>query len=73
MEGPGVGRAVLLGCVYLARGMAVNPVGDAARQKWALTQASALTSGEYELALKGVTNDQSTQDVGYYYFHVRKK
>ena len=35
--------------------------------------ASALAAGQYELALKGVLNDQSVQDIGYYYFTVRKQ
>ena len=35
--------------------------------------ASALSTGEYELALKGVTDDGRTEDVGYYYFNVLKK
>jgi hypothetical protein len=34
--------------------------------------ASALAAGQYELALKGVLNDQSVQDVGYYYFTVQR-
>jgi len=34
--------------------------------------ASALTSGQYELALKGVGTDGSKTDVGYYYFVVSK-
>jgi hypothetical protein len=33
--------------------------------------ASSLFEGEYELALKGLRNGAS-QDVGYYYFRVRK-
>jgi len=35
--------------------------------------ASILSAGEYELALKGVTGDGRTEDVGYYYFDVLKK
>lgn len=35
--------------------------------------ASVLIGGEYELALKGVTEDGRTEDVGYYYFNVVKK
>lgn len=35
--------------------------------------ASLLSAGEYELALKGVTGDGRTEDVGYYYFDVQKK
>jgi hypothetical protein len=35
--------------------------------------ASALAEGQYELALKGLLNDQSLQDVGYYYFGVQKQ
>ena len=35
--------------------------------------ASALAMGQYELALKGILNDQSLQDVGYYYFSVQKQ
>jgi len=34
--------------------------------------ARLLSAGEYELALKGVTDDGRTEDVGYYYFKVRK-
>src|SRR5215471_3467114 len=34
--------------------------------------ASALPAGEYELALKGVAGDQTT-DIGYYYFRVRRE
>jgi len=35
--------------------------------------ASALAMGQYELALKGILNDQSLQDIGYYYFSVQKQ
>ena len=35
--------------------------------------AKVLTAGQYELALKGVTNEGTTEDVGYYYFEVLKK
>jgi hypothetical protein len=35
--------------------------------------ASALPTGQYELALKGILNDQSVQDIGYYYFTVQKQ
>jgi hypothetical protein len=35
--------------------------------------ATALAEGQYELALKGLLNDQSLQDVGYYYFSVQKQ
>jgi hypothetical protein len=34
--------------------------------------ATALSADQYELALKGVLNDQTVQDVGYYYFSVQK-
>jgi hypothetical protein len=34
--------------------------------------ASVLNAGEYELALKGVTDRDEVEDVGYYYFSVRK-
>jgi len=34
--------------------------------------ARLLSAAEYELALKGVTDDGRTEDVGYYYFKVRK-
>jgi hypothetical protein len=34
--------------------------------------ASAVAAGEYELALKGVTAEGSADDIGYYYFSVRK-
>jgi anti-sigma factor RsiW len=35
--------------------------------------ASALASDQYELTLKGVLNDQTAQDVGFYYFSVLKQ
>ena len=35
--------------------------------------ASALSTDQYELALKGVSSDQSVQDIGYYYFSVQKQ
>jgi hypothetical protein len=35
--------------------------------------ASALAAGDYELALKGITADQTSQDIGYYYFGVQKR
>jgi hypothetical protein len=35
--------------------------------------ASALATGEYELALQGLSPGQSSQDVGYYYFRVEKR
>jgi hypothetical protein len=34
--------------------------------------ASALAVGDYELALKGIARDGSSQDVGYYYFGVQR-
>lgn len=35
--------------------------------------ASILKAGEYELVLKGVTGNGTTEDVGYHYFDVLKK
>src|SRR6185369_10613687 len=35
--------------------------------------ATALKSGEYELRLRGVTESGATEDVGFYYFNVRKR
>ena len=35
--------------------------------------ATALKSGEYELRLRGVTESGSAEDVGFYYFNVRKR
>lgn len=35
--------------------------------------ASALAAGDYELALKGITADHTSQDVGYYYFGVQRR
>jgi hypothetical protein len=35
--------------------------------------AKMLDPGQYELALRGVTDDGRTEDVGYYYFDVLKK
>jgi len=35
--------------------------------------ATALAVGDYELALKGIAADHSSQDVGYYYFAVRQR
>ena len=35
--------------------------------------ASILKAGEYELALKGVTDKGITEEIGYYYFDVLKK
>lgn len=34
--------------------------------------ASGLDAGQYELALRGLSGGQSMEDVGYYYFRVRK-
>jgi hypothetical protein len=34
---------------------------------------SALTSGQYELALKGLPSKGSSKDIGFYYFNVQKK
>ena len=34
---------------------------------------SALTTGDYELALKGIGASQGSTDIGFYYFHVRKQ
>lgn len=34
---------------------------------------SNLASGDYELSLKGVAADRSMQDIGYYYFSVKKQ
>jgi hypothetical protein len=35
--------------------------------------ATALKSGEYELKLRGVTESGAAEDVGFYYFNVRKR
>jgi hypothetical protein len=35
--------------------------------------ASALAAGDYEMALKGITADRTSQDVGYYYFAVQRR
>jgi hypothetical protein len=35
--------------------------------------ASAITSGKYELSLKGVTSENQIEDVGFYYFSIVKK
>jgi len=35
--------------------------------------ASALATGDYELALKGTGASQGLTDIGFYYFHVRKQ
>ena len=35
--------------------------------------ATALKSGEYELRLRGVTESGNAEDVGFYYFNVRKR
>jgi hypothetical protein len=35
--------------------------------------ASALGVGDYELALKGIAADQTSEDVGYYYFGVQRR
>lgn len=35
--------------------------------------ASTLAVGDYELALKGITADHTSQDVGYYYFGVQRR
>jgi hypothetical protein len=35
--------------------------------------ASALSTGEYEIALKGLRDGDAPQEVGYYYFRVQKQ
>ena len=35
--------------------------------------SNTLASGEYEIALKGIGNNHTVQDVGYYYFSVQKQ
>ena len=35
--------------------------------------ASALGTGDYELALEGIAADHTSQDVGYYYFGVQRR
>jgi len=35
--------------------------------------ASALSTGEYEIALKGLRDGETPQDLGYYYFRVQKQ
>lgn len=47
--------------------------GRAARSVVLNLPANLLSAGEHELALKGVTGDGRTEDVGYYYFDVLKK
>ena len=35
--------------------------------------ASALAVGDYELALKGIAADHTSQEIGYYYFGVQRR
>jgi endonuclease YncB( thermonuclease family) len=35
--------------------------------------ASALAAGDYEMVLKGIAADRTSQDVGYYYFGVQRR
>ena len=53
-------------------GLSARPV-RAGRAVTLNLPASILKAGEYELALKGVTDKGITEDIGYYYFDVLKK
>lgn len=46
---------------------------NAGRSVFLELPASVLTTGSYELFLKGLTKEGKTEDVGYYYFEVLKK
>jgi hypothetical protein len=35
--------------------------------------ASALSTGEFEIELKGLRDGEAPQDVGYYYFRVQRQ
>ncbi len=62
----------LSGEEVLIRGSLPRRAGTAGYTVSLDVPASALAMGQYELALKGILNDQSTQDIGYYYFSVQK-
>jgi hypothetical protein len=47
--------------------------GSAGRAVSIDVPATLLGAGEYELALKGLPDGQSPQDIGYYYFRVQKR
>jgi hypothetical protein len=53
-------------------GLVRRSTGDAQSVSMDLP-ASALPTGEYEIALKGLRDGEGPQDVGYYYFRVQKQ
>jgi hypothetical protein len=53
-------------------GLSRRSAGDAQSVSMDLP-ASALSTGEYEIALKGLREGDTPQDVGYYYFRVQKQ
>jgi len=57
----------------LAQGNLLARVGSHGRSIPLGVPASALRNGRYELALKGITESGTTEDVGFYYFNVVKK
>jgi hypothetical protein len=57
----------------LARGNLLARVGSHNRNILLGLPASALGNGQYELALKGITESGATEDLGFYYFSVVKK
>jgi hypothetical protein len=57
----------------LAQGNFAARVGSHGRSIALSVPANALGSGQYELALKGITENGTTEDVGFYYFDVVKK
>jgi hypothetical protein len=60
------------GVEVLSRGNLTRRRTDGAYAVGFDVPASALAAGDYELALKGVASDQTT-DIGYYYFRVRRQ
>jgi len=57
----------------LAQGNLLARVASHGRSVPLNVPASALRNGRYELALKGITESGTTEDVGFYYFDVVKK
>ncbi len=56
----------------LAQGNLLARAGSHGRSIPLSVPASALGNGRYELTLKGITDSGTTEDVGFYYFDVKK-
>ncbi|MBS1791415.1 MAG: hypothetical protein JST85_27130 [Acidobacteria bacterium] len=69
----GVELRTLNGREVLRQTNLIAHAGNAGREVTLVLPADKLSTGEYELALHGISDDGKAEDLGYYYFAVQRK